>query len=75
MSTNGVTVYKNAASQSGTPPTQGLTTTTGKFAINEIADRNESATINFSEGIFYDFNNNSNLANIRANQNTYYGIY
>jgi hypothetical protein len=75
MSTNGVTVYKNAVSQSGSPITPGTTTTTAKFAINEIADRNESATINFSEGVFYDFNNNSNLIGIRANQNTYYVIY
>jgi hypothetical protein len=75
MSTNGVTVYKNAISQSGSPVTAGTTTTTAKFSINEIANRNESATINFSEGVFYDFNNNSNLTGIRANQNLYYGIY
>ena len=75
MSTNVATVYKNTSTQSGTPGTQGTTTTTAKFAINEIADRNESATINFSEGVFYAFNNNSNLTGIRANQNTYYAIY
>ena len=75
MSTNVATVYKNASTQSGTPGTQGTTTTTAKFAINEIADRNESATINFSEGVFYAFNNNSNLTGIRANQNRYYAIY
>ena len=75
MSTNVATVYKNTSTQSGTPGTQGTTTTTAKFAINEIADRNESATINFSEGVFYVFNNNSNLTGIRANQNTYYAIY
>jgi hypothetical protein len=75
MSTNGVTVYKNAVSQSGSPGTIGTTTGTAKFSLNSIAGRNESATINFSEGVFYDFNNNSNLVGIRANQNLYYGIY
>jgi hypothetical protein len=75
MSTNGVTVYKNAAIQSGSPITIGLTTANAKFSINSIADRNDSGTINFSEGVFYDFNNNSNLVGIRANQNNYYAIY
>jgi len=75
MSTNLKTVYKNQNSESNAAGTQGTTTTTAKFAINEIADRNESATINFSEGVFYDFDNNSNLVGIRANQNIYYGIY
>ena len=75
MSTNVATVYKNASTQSGIPGTQATTTTNAKFAINEIADRNESATINFSEGVFYAFNNNSNLTGIRSNQNTYYAIY
>ena len=75
MSTNAVTVFKNATSQSGSPGTPGATTQAAKFSINSIADRNESATINFSEGVFYAFNNNSNLVGIRANQNLYYGIY
>jgi hypothetical protein len=75
MSTNAVTVFKNATSQSGSPGTLGATTQAAKFSINSIADRNESATINFSEGVFYAFNNNSNLVGIRANQNLYYGIY
>jgi hypothetical protein len=75
MSTNVATVYKNASTQNGIPGTQATTTTNAKFAINEIADRNESATINFSEGVFYAFNNNSNLTGIRSNQNTYYAIY
>jgi hypothetical protein len=75
MSTNLKTVYKNQNSESNAAGTQGTTTTTAKFAINEIADRNDSATINFSEGVFYDFDNNSNLVGIRANQNIYYGIY
>jgi hypothetical protein len=75
MSTNGVTVYKNAISQSGSPETSGTTTTTAKFAINEIAERNENSTMNFSEGVFYATNNNANLSGIRSNQNSYYGIY
>lgn len=75
MSTNAAIVYKNAASQSGSPSTQGTTTETARFAINEIAGRNENSTINFSEGVFYAINNNSNLTGIRTNQNTYYGIY
>lgn len=75
MSTNAAIVYKNAASQSGTPTTQATTTTTAQFAINEIAGRNENSTMNFSEGVFYATNNNSNLTGIRTNQNTYYGIY
>ena len=75
MSTNGVTVYKNATSQSGSPVSIGLTTANAKFCINSIADRDESGTINFSEGIFYATDNNSNLSGIRSNQNTYYAIY
>jgi hypothetical protein len=75
MSTNVATVYKNAASQSGSPGVPGTTTTTAKFSINSIADRNDSATINFAEGVFYATNNNANLTGIRANQNSYYGIY
>ena len=74
LSTQSATVYKNASSQSGVT-TGATTTTTGKFAINEIAGRNENATMNFSEGVFYATNNNSNLTGIRANQNSYYGIY
>ena len=75
MSTNVATVFRNATSQSGSPTNAAMTTTTGKFAINEIADRNENSTINFSEGVFYATNNNSNLNGIRSNQNTYYAIY
>lgn len=75
MSTNTAMVFKNNLSQSGNPQTVGTTTTTSKFGINSIADRNESATINFSEGVFYAFDNSGNLANVRINQNTYYAIY
>lgn len=75
MSSNSATVYKNGIAQSGSPGTAGTATTTAAFSINSIADRNESATINFSEGVFYTFNNLSNLIGIRGNQNAYYGIY
>jgi hypothetical protein len=75
MSTNGLTTYKNATSQSGSPRTLGTITTSSSFSINSIANRYSGGTINFSEGVFYDFDNNSNLNGIRANQNTFYGIY
>jgi hypothetical protein len=72
---NTVTVYKNNTSETGTPSTNGVLTTTSKFSMNEIADRGGMSTAVYSEAIFYAFNNNSNLSNIRSNQNSFYSIY
>jgi hypothetical protein len=74
MDSNLATVFKNNNFESGNPGTLGTVTTFAKFGINSIAGRNESATINFSEGIFYAFDNSNNLNAIRSNQSLHYNI-
>jgi hypothetical protein len=70
---NTVNIYKDNSTYNSSVSLSN--TSTAKFAINDIADRGEMATINFSEGIFYTTGQSSNMSNIRANQNSYYSIY
>jgi hypothetical protein len=70
---NTVNIYKDNSTYNSSVSL--ANTSTAKFAINDIADRGEMATINFSEGIFYTNGQSSNLSAIRSNQNSYYSIY
>jgi len=70
---NTVNIYKDNSTYNSSVSLSN--TSTAKFAINDIADRGEMATINFSEGIFYTNGQSSNLSAIRSNQNSDYSIY